>query len=327
METRSRGRNVGTRKVSDKLSGSIQKGNYYEAHQLCRTLYQRYKVHREGEAIDVLHNGTVQMLKNAQWESATDLGMLLIKHFKERKTPFSDHTMSIISDIFYLYDPAEKGRDTFMKASLKWSSMVCEEHKYGHPRIHQLVASTYWKEKDYARARDHFLYASKPEEYGSMLVEFACKKGYPSEADLFITQAVLQLLVLQCRHNAITLYTIYTESHPSFSSKKPPYKKEPLMNFVWFLLQASEHGDTAVFLCLRQKYHPALQRDPSFSEYLDKIGTNFFGVAQSATAKPGNVLGNLLSGLMDSLTGATNSAGPAVLQPKPPLDASQEELD
>ena len=37
--------------------------------------------------------------------------------------------------------------------------------------------------------------------------------------------------------------------------------------------------------------------------------------------------GNLLSGLMDSLTGATNSAGPAVLQPKPPLDASQEELD
>jgi len=26
-------------------------------------------------------------------------------------------------------------------------------------------------------------------------------------------------------------------------------------------------------------------------QYLDKIGTNFFGVAQSATAKSGNVLG------------------------------------
>ena len=37
--------------------------------------------------------------------------------------------------------------------------------------------------------------------------------------------------------------------------------------------------------------------------------------------------GNLLSGLMDSLTGATDSTGPAVPQPKPPLDASQEELD
>ena len=49
-----------------------------------------------------------------------------------------------------------------------------------------------FSEKDYAQARDHFLYASKPEEYGNMLVEFACKKGYPSEADLFIAQAVLQ---------------------------------------------------------------------------------------------------------------------------------------
>ena len=28
---------------------------------------------------------------------------------------------------------------------VRWSSMVCEEHKYGHPRIHQLVASAYWK--------------------------------------------------------------------------------------------------------------------------------------------------------------------------------------
>ena len=29
----------------------------------------------------------------------------------------------------------------------RWSSMVSEEHKYGHPELHQLVASTYWKGK------------------------------------------------------------------------------------------------------------------------------------------------------------------------------------
>ena len=31
-----------------------------------------------------------------------------------------------------------------------------------------------------------------PEEFGLMLVEFATQKGHPSEADMFITQAVLQ---------------------------------------------------------------------------------------------------------------------------------------
>ena len=87
MESRSRDKKNGTRKVSEKLVASIQNGNYYEAHQLCKTLYQRYrcggcvcvcilkfsltlntryKSQREYEAIDVLHNGTVQMLKNSQ---------------------------------------------------------------------------------------------------------------------------------------------------------------------------------------------------------------------------------------------------------------------
>ena len=47
-------------------------------------------------------------------------------------------------------------------------------------------------EKQYARARDHFLYASQPEDFGAMLVEFATSLGYQGEADLFITQAVLQ---------------------------------------------------------------------------------------------------------------------------------------
>ena len=86
MDVRSRDKKNGTRKVSEKLSASIQNGKYYEAHQLCRTLYQRYrgggcvylyskcfvtqniryKSQREDDAIDVLHNGTVQMLKNSQ---------------------------------------------------------------------------------------------------------------------------------------------------------------------------------------------------------------------------------------------------------------------
>lgn len=84
MEAKSRDKKAGTRKVSEKLTASIQDGKYYEAHQLCRTLYQRYcsgcvavfqifrvpknryKSQREDEAIDVLHNGTVQMLKNSQ---------------------------------------------------------------------------------------------------------------------------------------------------------------------------------------------------------------------------------------------------------------------
>ena len=47
-------------------------------------------------------------------------------------------------------------------------------------------------EKCLGKARDHFLYASLPEDFGAMLVELATSEGYPGEADLFVTQAVLQ---------------------------------------------------------------------------------------------------------------------------------------
>lgn len=47
-------------------------------------------------------------------------------------------------------------------------------------------------EKQYSKAREHFLYAEKPQEFGHMLAELATTFGYRGEADLFIAQAVLQ---------------------------------------------------------------------------------------------------------------------------------------
>ena len=47
-------------------------------------------------------------------------------------------------------------------------------------------------EKQYGKAREHFLYAQQPQEFGNMLVELSTTYGYAGEADLFIAQAVLQ---------------------------------------------------------------------------------------------------------------------------------------
>ena len=47
-------------------------------------------------------------------------------------------------------------------------------------------------ERQYVKAREHFLYAEQPQEFGNMLVELAMTFGYSGEADLFIAQAVLQ---------------------------------------------------------------------------------------------------------------------------------------
>ena len=56
----------------------------------------------------------------------------------------------------------------------------------------------------------------------------------------------------------------------------PPYA-HPLMNFVWLLLVAIEHGESiAVFSLLVDKYRASLQRDPSYLGYLDRCKTCYF---------------------------------------------------
>ena len=90
--------------------------------------------------------------------------------------------------------------------------MVDKDMKYGHVRLHKLLALTYFEgttntgshslgihlslptstEGELDNARKHFLYADMPEEFGQLLVEIAENRGHPSEVDLFITQAVLQ---------------------------------------------------------------------------------------------------------------------------------------
>merc|ERR1711997_1340881 len=72
-------------------------------------------------------------------------------------------------------------------------------------------------------------------------------------------------------------------------------------------------GVTA-YSILVEKYTPCLKRDPSYLEYLDKIGQYFFGLAPPPKARPGG----MFSGLFDSLLNVINDDGE---------DASDDEND
>ena len=96
----------------------------------------------------------------------------------------------------------------------RWSSLIDEKLKYGHTRLHKLLALAYFEGKmlfcviaitdqffmtsegEFERARKHFLYADLPEEFGKALAIIAEDNSSGTnkhlEAEMFITQAVLQ---------------------------------------------------------------------------------------------------------------------------------------
>nr|XP_014436380.2 Golgi to ER traffic protein 4 homolog isoform X4 [Pelodiscus sinensis] len=231
------------------------------------------------EARELMYSGALLFFSHSQQNSAADLSMLVLESLEKSDAKVTDELLENLAKVFSLMDPNSPERVAFVSRALKWSSGG--SGKLGHPKLHQLLAITLWKDG---------------EGCANMLVEYSSSRGYCSEVDMFVAQAVLQFLCLKNKTSASVVFTTYTQKHPSIE-KGPPFV-QPLLNFIWFLLLAVDGGKLTVFTVLCEQYQPSLKRDPMYNEYLDRIGQLFFGVPPKQTSSYGGLLGNLLNSLM-----------------------------
>lgn len=324
MENKVRGQ--GLERVLKKLRTSIDKGNYYEAHQMYRTLYFRYlNQNKYTDVLELLYDGATLFLKHNQLTSGSDLAYLLVDVLVKSGAGVTEENIEMLGQLYSLMEAESVERSSFLNAAIRWSTQQNnhgESYIRGHPRLHQLIALALWKEKNYPQARYHFIRSTDGSNCATMLVEYHVSKGYPSEVDLFIAQAVFQYLCLKNAPTANIVFYAYTKQHPSVHCG-PPFLL-PLLNFIWFLLTALEQGKLTVFTVLCEQYQPSITRDPMYHEYLDKIGQLFFGLPPPPKQQ-GGLIGNLIQSLMGSMDDGEveSNPGPSVrLQP-----VQHEELD
>lgn len=303
----------GVSRVLEKLDKSLKNGDYYEAHQMYRTVCFRYLgQERYKELKDMLYQGSVLFLDSDQKTSGTDLGLLLIdvlNKSKEQDCILWSPKLSIIFSKIGTDNDTE--RDAFLAQAVKWSA---QGTSHGHPLLHQHIAKIYWDEQNYVQARHHYIHSQDGKGCAELLIEFQLTKGYKYETDLFIAQTVLQLLCLRNRITANQTFTTYTENHPRIKKTGPPFLL-PLLNFIWFLLQAIESKKIQTFAVLCEQYRNSIKRDPCYVKYLDKIAQIFFGLKPQEEKKPGGIFGNLiesfLGGLEDDSDDENSSAAQA----------------
>lgn len=157
-----------------------------------------------------------------------------------------------------------------------------------------------WREGSHEQARHHFLLSREGKAIGNILVKMQAM-GYHSEIDLFICQAVLQLLCLKETQTAKIAFETYTSVHPDIRQDKPPFNR-PLLNFLYYLLQIISTGKQSTsFDRLCTLYSNARNRDPSYEKYIQKIGAIFFGIAIPQSHEGGGLLGDLFSNLLQRL--------------------------
>lgn len=299
MAAKSRG--TGSERIMGKLKTSIELGNFYEAHQMYRTLYFRYiSLKKYEELLCLLYDGAVLFLNHNQHNSGSDLAILFVEALNTAEKQVTDEYINKLGQLFAMMIADSPERMAFLAAALRWSSKQQDGVNYttGHPRLHQSVAVTLWKEKNYPQSRYHFIHSTDGDGCATMLIEYHISKGYPSEVDLFIAQAVLQYLCLKNKSTASTAFYTYTEKHPSVQ-KGPPFFL-PLLNFLQFLLLAIEREKLTFFTVICEQYQPSINRDPTYSEYMERIGQLFFGLSPPPKqATFGNLLQSLLGGFED----------------------------
>lgn len=308
------GMSRGVDRVLAKCEACINAGNYYEAHQMFRTVYFRYSGQQKfTEAADLLYRGALILMQHNQHSSGADLSLLYLDVLSKSKSTVTDTNIGQIGCLFEKMDRECPERYPFLTKAINWSSKVNKLHKRGHPDLHQRFGLIFKQERNYPQARYHYIHSSDGEGCAQLLVEFHTSYGFSSEVDMFITQAVLQYLCLQNKTTASLCFELYTQKHPAID-KGPPFGL-PLLNFIWLLLIALEGGKLAVFTVLCEKYQVSINRDPNYREYLDQIGQLFFGVPPPQKA-PQGLFGNLLQNVLvdvdsdeeDNMRGSTSTS-------------------
>lgn len=276
---------------------------FFSAHQMFRTIYFRYsKQERFLELSDLLLDGADKLINAKQFQSGSDLSLLLIEVLQKCKFSEQDFEKWIfhVSCLIDRIEPNVVERESLIVRAVKWS---CEGNKknpnQGHPLLHKFIANTMTKEQNYEQARYHYLLSKDGVGCAKILILLSAK-AYNSEVDMVIVQVVLNLLVLKEKDTAMVTFDTYTKLHPYIRTTNPPYRT-PLLNFLYFLLNIIDDPKLQCFKTLCELYKTALSRDPAYEKQLQQIAVSYFGAPAAKPARNNGLFGDLFSQLFQEL--------------------------
>jgi hypothetical protein len=275
-----------------------------------KTVYHRYKSRKQlQDSYCVLRAGAVQQLSSNQINCGMELANMLLEAYTANREAASADTLGSIQAILealpqplQLADPESTSEleetSRFVMAALKWAN------KQGAAAAVQQIHDAYaawiyaafgWRQ--FSKAALHYSRGADATAYAAAIEAVSSQAG-GSEADLFVTRAVLQTLA--CAHaatkdrqlkHAADLLQACTQLQPRLAGL-------PLTHFCELLLQALALRKPSLVTLLQSRYQPRLELDPSFDAFLSTIEQTYFNIMPAAGAG-GGLLGGLLKSLLE----------------------------
>lgn len=306
----------GVSRIEQRLKSKIEGGEYYEAHQMYRTIASRYKTNKKIEdALKLTYEGAAILYEKDQPGSASDLGILYCTLLDEMDK-LTDSILAQIESLHLLtivkLDEDQPERDQFEKRILQRSIDLSGE-KFGSPKVRLIFAKNYFncakKTREGAigtrlliNARGHFQFSNDGKLIAEFLVMYS-SFGNDHEVDYFCCQMVVQLLIRKAVETADDFFQSFCTLHPTLNTKQIPYDF-PLINFTHFLLCSIREVKADAFLYLKAAYEPLLTApDPSLRDYVDKIGEMYFGYKRKGVSQDGGGIFGMIQNMMGGMSG------------------------
>lgn len=279
-----------------KIDEAFNSGDYYEALQLYRTVARRLSIKKQyDELITVLSEGVERLLKCGEGNAGGDLAGVLLE--TSRKAP-NVRSAAECSEMFlrlFRVFPNDAScvlaKRNFMDEAIKYVESLERDNDYMSAKMHTAFAEWLWGLKDHRAASMHFIDGDDVELFSRRLREWA-DEGFKEEHDLFYARPILNFAACGNLRDANALLAVLQQEH-----RRKKLTETPLMRFLEYLLLTLERKAPRVFVQLKRKYEPSLQRDPELLELTNLIGRRYYDIAPPQ--QPGmGLFSNLMSGLM-----------------------------
>lgn len=306
---------AGTQKVLRKLEASLAEGQFYEAHEQCKTVYHRLRARRQAEdSYTLCTEGARLQLQRGQLNCGVELCQLLVEAYVADKLQPSDEAVRRLLglvDAFPLQgrpegaDPPVQECASFVSAAVKWlrSAGGWQHEAALEGRLAAYTTSALgWQGlgfalPHYARAGDAAAMAAA--------VAAAASQGGSGEEDLFVARAALSMAAVQPPPAAPQPAAGQRQLDAAAEVAGPAYAAAaghaapdtPLLHFVGLFLEALRRQSEELVELLAQRYRPSLDRDPQLWQLMMKARAAHLPAAAMAAGGMGGLLGDLFGAL------------------------------
>lgn len=296
--------------ASARLQEQIAQGQSYEALQTARALFARYTAQgKPAAARDLALKVAVTFAEAGEAKSALDLARLYITGNSDggsAKVMEVEGAGAAEDDSAHRYSqggrekmldlarrlPVGAEKVALLKGIFRWG---VEETTEGDGEVNLELASALRSIGEHGAAAQRLAAAEDPAvapAYVQLIAEWA-PAGYPSEVDLFVARAVIDVLS-GGGSGALGYARALSDVALADARLSPRLADSPVFHFTQILLDLLQYrhrqGSSEAFKLLRAHYAPSLRRDPWLAKPLERVGEVYFGIAP-----PPNPMASLMS--------------------------------